>query len=215
MDLRDIERALRAGPPDEPDYVPGAFRRSARRAWWLAAAGVLAGGVLLGAVLAMGMVIVRNPSTGGINPGAIAAQLDGSWISDEISFDDWVAGLKARGFNPSDIGEFLGHDPFEQRVRYGLVFHDGEVTIQASYDGAPLEILNFGTYAIDDDGMLRYVETMDPLPAVGDTCHVVARVQTAGDRLSFEVLDFPGCGTDPLMAHTLFFDLLPYTRTGG
>jgi len=216
MDLHDIEEALRLGPPDEPDYVPGAYRQSSRRRWWLATAGILAGGMLVGAVLAIGLGIVRDPGTGNrADPAVIAAQLEGAWVSDEISFDRWVNALEAKGFDPSDIGEFLRHDPFEERVHYGLIFRAGKVTIQASYDGAPLGIQNFGSYHIDEDGNLQYVETTEPLPPVGDACHVVANVRIVGDRLTFDVLGFPGCGTYPRMAHTVFFDLLPYTRTGG
>jgi hypothetical protein len=213
MQLHEIEDALRRGPPDEPNYEPGAFRRSGRRTWVIAG-GVVAGGLLVGTLFGVGLGLVRAPITGAsIEPEVIASQLEGSWISDEISFDAWVSALEARGFQASDIGEFLVHDSFEQRVQYGLIFRQGVVTIQARYDGAPMAIMNLGTYDIDGSGQLRYVETMDPPPRVGELCHVVARIHINGNRLKFDVLDYPGCGTDPRMAHTLFFDLLAYTRT--
>jgi hypothetical protein len=216
MDIERIEYALREGPPDEPVYVPGSFGRSHAPAWWFAVAGMLVtAAVVTGIAIGVGLDALRgNPVGGPTTPEVTAADLEGRWLSDEIPMDEWVDELLANGFDPNDIGNFLAHDPFEQSVRYQLTFDSGNVTVSADYDGTGLQVLNSGEYSIQG-GVLSYVETTDAPPVVGEACRVRA-VPTLDDlRIVWEDVELAGCGVDPSIAHTAFFDLAGYTQVVG
>ncbi len=214
MDLERVERALREGPVDEPAYVPGAFRRTRPSPWWLALAGTAVGAaVVIGLAIGLGLDVLRSDRVGSApDPDVLAGDLEGRWVSDEIPFDRWVDALVERGYDPNDLGNFLLHDPFDETVRYVLIFDGSQLSMQGIYDsGSPID-LSGGEYAIQPDGSFEFVEIVDAPPVVGEACRTVADVELADDRLHFDVLDLPGCGVDPAIAHTAFFDLATYTR---
>jgi hypothetical protein len=215
MNTERIERALREGPPDEPAYVPGGFRGSSRPRWWLAVAGASVGLVALvvGVAIGLGLATLRGDIGSGPEPRTlVAADLEGVWESDPIAFADWVDAVRAEGFAPEDIDAFLEHDPFEDEVRYALLFFDGEFHVQAAYDGLPFQTLSGGTFGVDDPGVLHLVEVVDGAP-IG--CEITAAAEIDGEQISLRVLDLPGCDTNEQMANTLFFDIASYARRGG
>ena len=136
MDLERIERALREGPVDEPVYVPGAFRRTRPSAWWFAAAATAGAAGVAGVVIGLGLDVLRSDRIG-TAPDAdeLVTELAGRWVSDEIPFDRWVDELVGRGYDPNDLGNFLLHDPFDETVRYVLIFEGSQLSMQAIYDG--------------------------------------------------------------------------------
>jgi hypothetical protein len=216
MDIERIERALRDGPPDEPAYVPGSFGRSRAPAWWFAAVGMIVmAAVVTGIAIGVGFDALRGAPVGAPPTSEVtAADLEGRWLSDEISFDRWVDELIARGFDPNDVGNFLAHDPFEQHVRYQLTFDSGRVTISADFDGTGLQVLNLGEYTLQG-GVFSYVETTDAPPVIGEACRVSAVPSLDDRRLAWEDVELAGCGVDPSIAHTAFFDLAGYTQVAG
>lgn len=216
MDIERIEHALRAGPPDEPVYIPGSFGRSHAPAWWLAVAGmIVTAAVVTGIAIGVGLDVLRGDPVGGPPTSVVTtADLEGRWLSDEISFDEWVDQLIARGFDPNDVGNFLAHDPFEQHVRYQLTFDSGRVTVSADYDGTGLQVLNFGEYTLQG-GVFSYVEATDAPPVVGEACRVHAVASLDDLRLVWDDVELAGCGVDPSIAHTAFFDLAGYTQVTG
>lgn len=210
MDTERIETALRAGPPDEPVYVPGSFRRTGLPGWWLAVAG-LSVAVALVTGIAIGTALDALRSGGvGSGPGRdlVVADLQGVWESDPIEHRVWVDALLARGFSQADIDAFLEHDPFADRVRYALSFVDDRVTIQGAYDDLPFETLNPATFTIRDDGV-KFVEILD---GVEGACQPLVAAAIDGSRLIMNVLELPGCTTDERMANTLFFEIASYSR---
>lgn len=215
MDAERIERALREGPPDEPAYVPGGFRGSSRPRWWFAVAGASVGLVALvvGVAIGLGLATLRDQNVGSSPEPRVlvAADLQGVWESDPITFGDWVDALRAEGFAQEEIDAFLEHDPFEDQVQYALLFFDGEFIVQAAYDDLPFQTLGGGTVTVDDAGVLHLVEVVDGEP-IG--CEITAAADISGDRMTLRVLDLPGCNTDEQMANTLFFDIASYRRRG-
>ena len=213
MDLERIERALRDGPPDEPLYLPGSFGRPRLSAWWFAFAGAaVTAAIVIGIAIGVGFDVMHGPPVGAPPSSAAGiADLEGTWISDEIAFSQWVDELVERGFDPNDVGAFLGHDPFERSARYQLTFESGRVTISADYDETGMQVLNFGEYTLQE-GAFSYVEATNAPPVIGEACGVNARAILDGSRLVWEDVELDGCGVDSSIAHTVFFDLLPYTR---
>ena len=215
MNTERIEWALREGPPDEPAYVPGAFRGSSQPRWWLAVAGASVGLVALvvGVAIGLGLATLRDQNVGS-DPAPralVAADLHGVWDSDAIPFGDWVDALRAEGFVQEDIDAFLEHDPFQDEVRYALLSLDGEFIVQAAYDDLPFQTLGGGTVTVDDVGILHLAEVVDGEP-IG--CEITAAGEISGERMTLRVLDLPGCDTDEQMANTLFFDVASYERRG-
>ena len=95
MDMERIERALREGPPDEPAYVPGSYRRGPGR--WiprLFAVPVIAAALVVGVVVGAGLPAVRDGGVGQApDPVAITEALRGTrWTTDEMH----VPGLDGR-----------------------------------------------------------------------------------------------------------------------
>jgi hypothetical protein len=213
MDLERIEQALRDGPPDEPTYAPGSFSRPRLAAWWIALAGAtVTAAVVVGIAIGVAFDAVRGPLVGAPPPpAAVMADLQGTWVSDEISFDRWVDEVIERGFDPNDVDEFLVHDPFDRHVRYQLAFDSGRVTISADYDDTGMQVLNDGEYTLQE-GVFSYVESTDRPPVLGQPCGVDATPVVDGPRLVWQNVEGHGCGVDSSIAHTVFFDLLPYTR---
>lgn len=212
MDLERIEQALRDGPPDEPAYVPGSFRRRSHRWQYAAAAVVVVMALVTGIAIGVGFDLLRGNPVGRTPTTPITmADLDGRWLSDEISFDQWVDELVARGFDPNDIGNFLDHDPFEDSVRYQLTFDSGVVTIGADYDGTGVQVLNFGSYTVEES-LFSYAESDEAPPVIGEACRVSARPRLDERTLEFSDVALAGCGVDPSIAHTAFFDLAAFAR---
>jgi hypothetical protein len=210
-----FERALREWPPDEPEYVPGRFRRSAQPRSWLAVAGVSVGlvAVVVGVVIGLGLATLRDQNVGSSpTPRTLVAEeVQGVWESDPISFADWVDALRAEGFAQADIDAFLEHDPFEDEVRYALLLFDGEFFVQAAYDGQPFQTLSVGTFDVGETGVMQFVEVVDGVPT---GCEITAAAEIEAARLVLRVLDLPGCNTGEQMANTLFFDVASYGRRG-
>lgn len=216
MDLERIEQALREGPPDEPAYVPGSFGRSRAPGWWFAMAGMIVAAVVTGIAIGVGLDGLRGTPVGGRPASDVtAADIEGSWQTDQISLDQWIEALLAKGFDPNDVGNTLAHDSFEQSVRYQLTFDaGGRVTVGADFDDTGLQVLNFGEYTVEG-GVFSYVESVDIPPIVGEACRVRAVPRLDGDRLVWDDVELAGCGVDPSIAHTTFFDLAPYSRVAG
>jgi len=212
MDTERIERALRDGPPNEPVYVLGGFRRSSPPGWWLAVAG-LSVGVALVAGIAIGTGIDALRSGGvGDEPEPrvlVAADLQGVWESDPIEFQAWVDALLARGFTQEDVDAFLEHDPFQDHLRYALRIVDERLTVQAAFDDLPFQTLSGGTFTVLDDGTVHFIEGVDGVQ-VG--CEVTVAAAIDDSRLMLNVLDLRDCGVDERMANTLFFEVAAYAR---
>jgi hypothetical protein len=212
MEIERIERALREGPPDEPIYQPGTFRREAPSRWWFAIAGFTVGiALVFGIVIGVGLDVLRSGRVGGepAMPVLTAADLQGVWQSEALEKRAWVEELLARDFTQEQIDAFLAHDPFENRVAYTLRFVDSRIIVQATYDDLPLRYLGEGTFTIGQDGTLDYAEVVR---GVKGTCGVVAAPEIDGAKLTFDVLDLPGCNPDERMANTLFFEIPQYLR---
>jgi hypothetical protein len=209
MDVRRIERALREGPTDEPVYVPGSFRGSDATPRPLAfAAFAVAAALVIGIGVGVAFDALRGGGIGSEPPPVLdAADLVGTWSSDEISWQEWVDGLVTRGFQTDEIATFLEHDPFNETVQYELSFTAGEVTIRASYDGAPLVTLSGATYSILEDGRVRFAED-------GGACRPTAEMTLEGEQMTFRRVELPNCVLDERIAYTAFFDLVPYGRVG-
>jgi hypothetical protein len=206
MDDEKIERALRAGPVDEPAYVPGSFRRG-RSAWSLAmATSVIALTLLAGIAVGVGLGALRGNGDGVGAPDvqALAAQLKGRWVSQEITRQDWIDALNAIGHEVAAIDAYLAHDPIQASVRYELWFVGDHLQIFAAVDGAPFTSQSGGPYRLLADGALYYDD-------IG--CFITATLDITGDRLSFDPISTTGCGADESLANAAFFNLVDYTRT--
>jgi hypothetical protein len=207
MDLERIERALREGPVDEPIYVPGAFARRRRSIWSLAVVSAAVGAALvIGVIVGVGLSVLREPDGGvGVAPDveALAAQLEGRWVSDEITHDEWVSALLAMGHDIDDIDAFLLHDPIETSTHYDLVFNDGLLTLFDTAPPDPRLEMGDGRYELLPDGRLYYDDR---------GCFITARFTIEGDRLTFDPISTDSCGADERVANSAFFNLAGYTR---
>ena len=210
MDVERIERALREGPPDEPAYVPGRFRRSAATPWNLAYAALAVATVL---VIGIGVGITLNVLRGGgigTQPPAVLdrADLQGTWLSDEIGFQDWVDALLERGFTTDEIAAYLEDDnAFDRSLRYELRIGTEEMAMWGSADGAPMVLLTSEPYTILGDGRIR----------IGDgtsECQPVVGVALDGGRLAFSRSELPGwvAPVGDRIAGVGFFELTGYDR---
>lgn len=207
MGPQRIEQALRDGPPNEPRYVPGSFRRDVLSQWSLAVGGAfVAVALVLGVAAGLGIGVLRSPGGNVGNPPdleAIAAELQGAWVSDAISRDDWVSGLVSMGHDIDDVDNFLIHDPIVKDVTYFLTFSDGTLNISSSLDGAPVIENSDGPYRLLPEGRLSWEDL---------GCFVTADVTVDGDRLTFEPVETESCGADERVANSAFFNLAPYER---
>jgi hypothetical protein len=207
VDVERIERALREGPPDEPLYVSGSFRRSATGRSWLASAALA---VMATVAIAIGSWVALNPlREGGVGTGPSpvldAADLEGTWSTSEIAFQDWVGGLTERGFETDEIAAFLEHDRFNRTVRYELDIADGVMTIRSSRDAGPLVTLSSAPYSILADGRLGIAEA-------STVCRPTVEVALVGEQLTLSRLDLPNCSLEEHIASSAFFELEPYVR---
>lgn len=208
MDVERIERALRAGPVDEPIYVPGSFRRAGSRWSFTVGVVVATGALVIGVVIGVGVGILRPPAPniGAPDLEALAAELQGTWMSEVITRHDWITAQVALGNDIDDIDNLLIHDPMESRIRYQLSFDDSHLTVSAATDGGPVLEQSGGPYRLLDTGAIYY----DDLG-----CFVTVRFAISGDRLNFQRISTVSCGADERVANSAFFNLVSYTRSGG
>ena len=207
MEIERIERALREGPPDEPVYVPRGFRRPSGRPWTVAFATAAVGVAL---IIGIGVGFTLDALRGGglgapPRPVLDPAELQGTWLSDEILFREWVDGLLERGFTTEEIASFIEHDPFDRSVQYELSITADAMTMRGSFDGAPMALLTSDSYEILDDGRVR----------IGDAaseCRPTAGVALDRARLMFSQPELRGCSVDDRIAGVAFFELTSYGR---
>jgi hypothetical protein len=209
MDTERIERALREGPPDEPTYVPGSFRRAGPAGWWFAVASLSVGIALVaGIAIGTGLDALRSGRVGGdLEPRPlVAADLQGVWESDPIERQVLEEALLARGFSQADIDVHLESLPVGDAVRYALRFVDDRLIAQAAYGDLPFQTLDTGTFIIRDDGLQIVVDGVD------GACEPLAAAEIDGSRLILSVLELPGCDTDERMVNMTVLEIAAYTR---
>jgi hypothetical protein len=209
MDVERIEQALREGPPDEPAYVPGSFRRTSPPGWWFAAASfsvvvALVAGIAIGTALDA----LRSGGVGGAPEPRplVAADLQGVWESDPIERQVLEQALLARGFSQTDIDVHLESLPVGDAARYALRFVDDRLIAQAAYGDLPFQTLDTGTFIIRDDGFQIVVE------GVQGACEPLAAAEIDGSRLILNLLELPGCDTDERLVNTLLLEIASYSR---
>ena len=212
MDIERIERALRDGPPDEPTYVPGSFRRTSPQGWWFAAAGISAA-IALVAGIAIGTALdtLRGGRVGGEPEPRplVAADLQGVWESDPIERQVLEEALLSRGFSQADIDAHLESLPVGDAARYALRFVDDRLIAQVAYGDQPFQTLDTGTFTISDEGF------QISIPEVQGACEPLAAAEIDGSRLLLNLLDLPGCETDERLVNTLLLDIASYSRADG
>lgn len=211
MDLDRIERALRAGPPDEPLYMPGMFARRRRPMLAMAAAvAVLAAAVVIGVVIGIGLDSLRGQGSSVGGPPDVAlleAQLEGQWTSGEISRGEFISGLVEQGHQIDDVNSYLKppEPDIERSVRTRLVFSAGELVIERSVDEEGWRRAAAGPYRVVSDGALWY----DDLG-----CLITADFAVSDETLTFDRIGTEHCGAIERVANSAFFNLSPFERTG-
>lgn len=209
MDVQRIERALRAGPSDEPLYVPGTFleeRPTSRLRSALLAGGIVAA-VTVGVVMGFGLGAIRpsgdRAGVGGhaVDPATVG--LPGHWVSQGIARSVWIEALLAKGHRQEDINAFLAHDPFTSTVHYEIDITDDRILISNVVDEGPLAPLGGGPYQMLDASTFRYDD-------VG--CLVTVHFEITGGWLTFDPPLMGSCNADERVANSAFFNQWPYTR---
>jgi hypothetical protein len=206
MDLERIERALREGPADEPIYQPGAFARP-RVQRWLLFAGSMAGAIVLGVIIGLGLDVVRQPVGDDARPAVdldrLGEELSGSWLSDSFTEEDIIRHLTDDGHGPEDIAAWLRDGPIPGTVRYGLDF-DGRdrLVVFHTLDDSQTEILTNVVYELLPNGDLQLID---------GACSIVMEFTVDGEELTFGPFQVEGCipATDSEMAFKTFFGLAP------
>jgi hypothetical protein len=214
MNLQVIEAALRAGPVDEPRYVPDAFRPAQARRWSVLLIGsAIAGALIVGAVIGLSVAVWRLPGGATGSPPdlvALAAQLQGRWQSQELTRDEWIGSLLEMGFDINDIEPFLDHDPIEERIHYELQVDGDRMTVSSAADGGFLTTLSQGNFRLLPDGRIEWSDA--GASQLSGTCLATAEFQVDGEGLAFSTLKTAGCGVDERIAVSAFFNLSVYTR---
>ena len=217
MELETIERILREGPPDEPAYVPGAFRRTSRPGAWLLSAAAIGLTLLVGVLAGIGLSTVRDQWIGTGAPEPLTtADLDGTWLSEPISSDALVDGLVAQGFARGDVVAALEPSAFD-RIQYSLRFTDGTLTIFSRVDDGPLERNSAGAFTVANGDTLVYAENVEDAPGVGDICNsLTAHVELRSGSLVMADVQLPeeACGRAVRIIHAAFFTLSPFEPSG-
>jgi hypothetical protein len=206
MNLERIERALRDGPPDEPLYVPGTHRaRRDVRLLLAAASAVLAFALVVGIGIGFGVSVLRGPGDvgSGVDLDALAANLEGQWISTEISSDEWVDGLIALGHDRDDVQVALDNFPPYEAVQWRLDFADDHLQIFGSFDGGPFISMSGGPYELVPDGSIAYDD-------IG--CFMTIPVEVQGSRLLLEPMRTESCNADERLNNDGYFQLVEYER---
>jgi hypothetical protein len=210
MDGDRIERALREGPPNEPTYIPGAFRRRRPR-WWMAASATLVVATLVvGIAVGIGLSELRHPAgpgSGHADPAVVAREVIGTWKTGPIPFSEWRSRLLGMGYQATDLDAFLVHDPMTRNVVYSLImFPNGTLTVTSSLDGAGFTGNSAGPYLVLDDGRITWND---------EGCSVTFSVSLKGQELTFGTVATRGCNTDERIANSAFFNLGAYSRIPG
>lgn len=208
MNLDRVERALRDGPPDEPTYLPGTHRDRHDARFLLAASGVvLAVALVVGVGIGVGVSILRTPGGvgSGVDLGQLAADLEGTWVSTEITPQEWVDGLIALGHDRRDVELALGNFPPYERAQWRLVFVDDHVQIFGSFDGGRFTSMSGGPYELLPDGSIRYDD-------IG--CFLAIPVAVDGSRLLLEPMRTESCNPDERLNNDGYFQLVEYKRIG-
>jgi hypothetical protein len=207
-----IERALREGPPDEPVYRPGTFRKPMPGRWAQAAsAGFLVLVFAVGVIFGAGIIGLRRPVDENTVPvGASAAlteALQGAWASEPIPREDWVQRLVGMGNAIDDVESFLTHDPMTTNVVYTIIFSDNTLLVTSSLDGAPRIHNSIGPFVIQPGGQLRWED-------LGCFVTTPVTIDDGGDvdRLSFGPISMESCGADERVANGAFFNLSTFRR---
>lgn len=206
MNLERIERALRDGPADEPTYVPGTHRaRRDGRLLLAAAGGVLAVALVVGVGIGVGLSVLREPEGvgTGVDVDQLAAALEGSWISTELTSDEWVDGLIALGHDRDDVEFALGNFPPYERVRWRLDFVDEHLQIFGSFDGGAFISMSGGPYELQPDGSIVYDD-------IG--CFMTIPIAIEGSRLLLEPMRTESCNADERLNNDGYFQLVEYER---
>jgi hypothetical protein len=209
VETERIERALREGPPDEPAYVPGGFRRSRAAGWWFAVASVpVVIALLAGIGIGTALDALRDGGIGGPPEPRplVAADLQGVWESDPIERQDLEEALLARGFSQAGIDVHLAGLSAGEAARYALRFVGDRLTAQAAYGDQPFQTLDTGTFIIRDVGLQIVVD------GVQDACEPLAAAEIDGSRLILNIVELPGCETDERLVNTLLLDIASYSR---
>lgn len=139
------------------------------------------------------------------SPVLDAADLEGTWSTSEISFQDWVDGLLERVFETDEIAAFPERDPFNKTVRYELDIADGVMTVRSTFDAAQLVTLTSAPYSILYDGRIGVAEE-------GGLCRPTAEVALEGEQLTFSRLILFCCSPDEQLASVAFLELAPHVR---
>ena len=216
MNVETIERILREGPPDEPIYVPGAFRRTAQPLQWLLSTVAIGLALVIGVLAGIGLDELRNQGRGTASPEPVTStDLQGLWMSEPISRDAWVNGLVAQGFDRDEVVAVLRSSTFE-RVQYALRFTGSTLTILSSVDGRPLEENSAGMFTVSNGDTFVYTEDVVDDPGLGDVCNsLTAEVGLQAGQLVMSNVRLPeeACGREVLIIHAAFFTLAPFDRS--
>lgn len=206
MDLAIIEQALRAGPPDEPEYIPGRFSRRKGRSWSLLAAAVLVvvtlvSGIAVGVGISAVWLPTPGPQTGSVDLRALDASLQGNWDSLEISHDDAVDALAALGVNRYAAIAFAPSVGSTMRIRIHIadghlqIFRSDNGDAYVSQSGGPYRLLPSGDISYDDIG-----------------CFITIPFLVTGDHLVFDPISTENCDGPGTNANRSFFNLSVFTR---
>lgn len=206
MNLERIERALRQGPVDEPIYLPGTHgvRRNPRLMLAIAGA-VVSAALVVGVGIGIAMSAIRGPGNlgSGVDLTRLAAELEGSWLSPEITADAWTAGLVALGHDRDDVALALENFGAFERARWRLDFVDDHIQIFGSLDGGPFTSMSGGPYELLRDGSIRYDD-------IG--CFMTIPVAVEGNRLRFGPMTTESCDADERLNNDGYFLLVDYER---
>lgn len=206
MDTERIEEALRDGPPDEPAYRQGGYRRRWSPVLLLAGVGALATtAVVTGVLIAVTLSLMRAPGGqgGGVDVLALGAELQGTWDSNEITATSWRSELMARGHTAEDVDAAHVSNGNFDRVRYRFVFAEQHLQVFAAFDGQPWEPMSGGPYELQADGSLLYDD-------IG--CFITAMFTIDEDQLSFAPIETRSCNPEEMLNNAGFFNLVTFTR---
>lgn len=206
MTLERIERALRDGPIDEPVYAPGTHAHRPGAGVLLAAgAAVLTVALVVGVGIGIGISVIRGPASvgSGLDPARLGAAIEGSWVSTEITPDEWVDGLLVLGHERDDIELALANFPPYERATWRLDFFDDHIQIFASFDDGPFTSMSGGPYELLSDGSIRYDD-------IG--CYLTISVAMDGSRLLLEPITMESCDADERLNNDGYLQLVEYER---
>jgi hypothetical protein len=127
----------------------------------------------------------------------------GTWISTEITSDEWVDGLLALGHDRDDVEFALANFPPFERARWRLTFVDAHLQIFGSFDGGGFYSMSGGPYELLPDGSIRYDDF---------GCILTIRVVVDGPKVDFGPMTTESCNADERLNNDGFFQLVEYER---